>query len=227
MTVPTVALIEACSATRAELRDGFAPAGVRVHEADCGLGGLRTVYSTRPDAIVMCVDLGDIDGFEALARIREMTDVPVMILSARDSQADKLRAFRCGADDYVTKPFDVDEVVLRTWALVRRGGSHKAVDRYLDAQLEVDFGSIEARGPRGRMELTPLQFRLLSAFVRHANQPLTPEQLLRLAWRDEVFSPERVKLHVSNLRRKLHEAGVDRRALETVRGFGYRYRPPA
>jgi DNA-binding response OmpR family regulator len=147
-----------------------------------------------------------------------------MMLTGNVSQEYKLRAFDSGADDYVTKPFDMDEVVARTRALMRRSSDTRPADRYVDEHLEVDFAGVEAHACGKQLKLTPLQFRLLSTLVRHPNQALTPDQLLDLAWSGESFSPERVKVHVANLRKKLAEAGAPPEAIETVRGFGYRYR---
>jgi DNA-binding response OmpR family regulator len=222
----TILLIEDDETVRALLRRAFDREGARVLEAEDGLAGLRAIYSSKPDVVLLDIEMPGMDGFEALQRIRELTNVPVMMLTGQESQESKLRAFQGGADDYVTKPFDTEEVVARSRALLRRidPASRKPKDRYVDEHIEVDFSGIEARAGGQLLELTPLQFRLLSTFVRHPNQALTPEQLLDLAWSGEAYSPERVKVHVANLRRKLADAGAPPNAIETVRGFGYRYR---
>jgi DNA-binding response OmpR family regulator len=227
----TILIIEDDETIRALLKRAFSQSGARVIEAEDGAAGMRAIYADKPDAVLLDIEMPGIDGFGALERIRDLTDLPVMMLTSSDRKDVKLRAFEGGADDYVTKPFDTEEVVARTRGLARRHGGAKAPsgtqgDRYVDEYLEVDFAGVEARVGGHQLELTPLQFRLLSTFVRHPNQALTPDQLLDRAWRTDAYSPERVKVHVANLRRKLADAGAPPDRIETVRGFGYRYRRP-
>jgi DNA-binding response OmpR family regulator len=224
-----ILLIEDDETIRALLRRAFAKSGAQIVEAADGAAGMRAIYADKPDAVLLDIEMPGIDGFGALERIRDIADVPVMMLTSSADKDVKLRAFEGGADDYVTKPFDMEEVVARTRALVRRRGGPAAApestgDRYVDEHLEVDFAAVEARVGGQTLELTPLQFRLLSTFVRHPNQALTPDQLLDRAWSGDSYSPERVKVHVANLRKKLAEAGAPPDRIETVRGFGYRYR---
>jgi DNA-binding response OmpR family regulator len=225
-----ILVIEDDETTRALLRRAFARADARVIEAGDGREGMRAIYSEKPDAVLLDIEMPDIDGFGALERIRELSNIPVMMLTSHEDQDVKMRAFDSGADDYVTKPFDVDEVVARTRALVRRSGARASADqsrdRYADEYLEIDFAAVEAHVNGTTLTLTPLQFRLLSTFVRHPNQALTPDQLLGLAWGGEAYSPDRVKVHVANLRKKLTDAGAPPDRIQTVRGFGYRYQRP-
>jgi DNA-binding response OmpR family regulator len=223
-----ILVIEDDETVRALINRAFTRSGASVVEAEDGAAGMRAIYADKPDAVLLDIEMPGIDGFGALERIRDLTDVPVMMLTSTDDQDVKLRAFEGGADDYVTKPFDMEELVARTRALVRRrgGGSPEGTkgDRYVDEHLEVDFAGVEARVGDEVLQLTPLQFRLLSTFVRHPNQALTPDQLLERAWSRDSYSPERVKVHVANLRKKLADAGGPPDQIETVRGFGYRYR---
>ena len=224
-----ILLIEDDETIRALVTRAFTQSGAHVVEAEDGATGMRAIYADKPDAVLLDIEMPGIDGFGALERIRDLTDVPVMMLTSSEDKDVKLRAFEAGADDYVTKPFDMEEVVARTRALVRRRGgtgsaNDAAGDRYVDEHLEVDFAGVEARVGDRKLELTPLQFRLLATFVRHPNQALTPDQLLDRAWRGDSYSPERVKVHVANLRKKLAAAGAPPDRIETVRGFGYRYR---
>jgi DNA-binding response OmpR family regulator len=224
-----ILLIEDDETIRTLLKRAFTKSGAQVFEAPDGAAGMRAIYADKPDAVLLDIEMPGIDGFGALERIRDIADVPVMMLTSSGDKDVKLRAFEGGADDYVTKPFDMEEVVARTRALVRRrGGAAPAQesggDRYVDEHLEVDFAGVEVRVGGQTLDLTPLQFRLLSTFVRHPNQALTPDQLLDRAWRGDSYSPERVKVHVANLRKKLAAAGAPPDRIETVRGFGYRYR---
>jgi DNA-binding response OmpR family regulator len=201
-------------------------AGMSTIEAQSGNEGLRKFFSGRPDLIVLDVSMPGMDGFEVLERIRDLSDVPVLLLTARGVEMEKVRGLKAGADDYVTKPFGRQELVARVEALLRRRGEPEAAPQVLsDALLEIDFAQASARVRGHDLSLTPLEFRLLAAFVRNPNQVLSQDQLLELAWgRSSSESRDQVKLYVGYLRRKLREAGAVE-PLETVRGFGYRYKP--
>ena len=210
---------------RGLVRELLERAGYDVVEATDGREGLRALYSSSPDLVVLDVTMPGLDGFTTLARMRDLTDVPVVMLTARGLELEKVRGLKAGADDYVTKPFGRQELLARVEALLRRTGDRKArAERYEDAAVTIDFPRRTVTVDGERLALTPLEFRLLAAFVRHPNQVLSPEQLLRLAWRDEGASREQVKLYVGYLRRKL---GRRASLVETVRGFGYRYVRPA
>jgi DNA-binding response OmpR family regulator len=192
-----------------------------------GAAGLRLLYAERPDLVVLDVDLPDMDGWEVLGRIRDMASVPVLMLTARGQELDKVRALRGGADDYLTKPFGKQELPARVEALLRRRGAGgdvaaAAPEVYADGRLRLDHEQRLASKDGEELRLTPLEFRLLAALVRHPGQVLSQDQLLEMAWRDPLVQPEQVKLYVGRLRRKLG----DPEAIETLRGFGYRYRPP-
>jgi DNA-binding response OmpR family regulator len=202
-------------------------AGATMTEGATGEDGLRALYEGRPDVVVLYIDLPGLDGWQVLERIRQLTDVPVVMLSAHADELGKVRALRAGADDYVTKPFGLQELLARSEALLRRRRSkEEAPTKYADALVEVDFQAAEARADGKPLGLTPLEFRLLTAFIRNPNQVLSPDQLLAMAWGDSGFARERVKIYVGYLRSKFREAGVEDVPIETVRGFGYRYRPP-
>jgi DNA-binding response OmpR family regulator len=201
-------------------------AGMSTIEAASGSEGLRKFFASRPDLIVLDVSMPGMDGFEVLARIRDLSDVPVLLLTARGVEMEKVRGLKSGADDYVTKPFGRQELAARVEALLRRRGKPETDPEVLsDGLVEVDFAQAKALVRGHELSLTPLEFRLLAAFVRNPNQVLSQDQLLELAWSNASnASREQVKLYVGYLRRKLREAaGVE--PLETVRGFGYRYNP--
>jgi DNA-binding response OmpR family regulator len=204
----------------------LARAGYSVSEAPNGLEALRLLYDERPDLIVLDVSMPELDGWGALERIRELSDVPVVMLSALGGELEKVRALRSGADDYVTKPFGRQELLARVESVLRRAPAGEPRERYTDRLLEVDFAQRQVRANGEDVELTPLEFRLLSAFVDHPGQLLAHDQLLELAWGGERGSSrDQVKLYVGYLRRKLGAAGVPAEAIETVRGYGYRYSP--
>ena len=226
---------------RAVVRRLIEFAGASVTEAATGEDGLRALYVERPDIVVLDIDLPGLDGWQVLERIRQLTDVPVVMLSGHADELEKVRALQAGADDYVTKPFGPQELLARVQAHVRRvrrtagpgvagggfvGGSEPPLAPYRDAAVAVDPVHAEASVHDRPLDITPREFRLLAAFVGHAGRTLSARQLLELAWDDPAGDPRRVKVYVGYLRAKLTAAGLDPPPIETVRGFGYRYRPP-
>ncbi len=165
------------------LRELFESSGYDVREATGGRDGLRALYEFQPDLVILDVAMPQLDGWLTLERIRDLSDVPVIMLTARTADADKIRGLRSGADDYVTKPFNLDELLARAEVVLRRARSEPdAPDRYDDGRVAVDFARRIAHVYGREMTLTPLEFKLLSAFVRHPNQVLSREQLLELVW---------------------------------------------
>jgi DNA-binding response OmpR family regulator len=202
-------------------------AGHVVIKAPDGESALKLFYSRQPDLVVLDVSMPGLDGWEVLKRIRELSDVPVLMLTARAEELEKVRGLRAGADDYVTKPFGRQELLARVDATLRRGRSApQAQETYADDFLTVDFAQRKVTAGGVELALTPLEFRLLGAFVRNQNQVLSHDQLLELAWGDARSADrDQVKLYVGYLRRKLGTGVGDESPIETVRGFGYRYRP--
>jgi DNA-binding response OmpR family regulator len=223
MARATVLVIDDDGRARGLVRTALERGGATVVEAGRGTDGMRALYGTRPDLVLLDLDNG---GRRMLDRIREVSDVPLVAVSIRASEPDKVTALRAGADDYVTKPFGADELLARSEALLRR--CHRAStddrERYADGTVEIDYAAAEARANGQRLVLTPLEFRLLVAFTRHPDRVLSAERLLQLVWGEEGTARQRVKVYVGYLRSKFREAGV-RPPIETVRGFGYRYRP--
>ncbi len=204
-------------------------AGHDVAEAANGLEALTRVQAETPDLIVLDVTMPELDGWQTLERLRDLCEVPVLMLTARAGELDKVRGLKGGADDYVTKPFGRQELLARVEALLRRtSGPPEVRPAYRDAAVTVDYVSREVRVGGRLVQLTPLEFKLLAAFVRHPNETLGRDRLLELVWGDsEGFGGDQVKLYVGYLRRKLGWDAAAPSPIETVRGFGYRYRPPA
>jgi DNA-binding response OmpR family regulator len=221
-----ILIVEDDPNSRALLRRVFERHGLEVIESVDGTGALRLLFGERPDLVVLDLGLPDLGGATLIARIRELTDVPVMVVTGESTEAAAVQSLRAGADDFITKPFGVQEILARVEVLLRRAIAPQAPpQRYSDPLLEIDFSSLEVRAGGREIELTALQLRLLTALVRHGGQVLSAEQLLKLAWDDDLGRRDRVKLYIGYLRRSFREHGIDL-PLETVRGFGYRYRPP-
>lgn len=201
--------------------------GFAVTLASDGKEALQEFYGGRPDLVLLDVGMPGMDGWTTLERIRELSDVPVVMLTARSEELEKTRGLRAGADDYVTKPFGRQELLARIDALLRRsGGRETAVEEsYSDAFVSIDFSQRAVTAGGRSVDLTPLEFKLLTAFVRHPNQVLSHDQLLQLVWGDADASREQVKLYVGYLRKKLAPDAPDDAPIETRRGFGYAYRP--
>jgi DNA-binding response OmpR family regulator len=201
--------------------------GFAVTEAVDGRQALQELYGARPDLVLLDVGMPGMDGWTTLERIREVSEVPVVMLTARSAELEKTRGLRAGADDYVTKPFGRQELIARIEGLLRRSGSREpaAAESYSDPFVSIDFAQREVTARGQAVDLTPLEFKLLTAFVRNPNQVLSHEQLLELVWGEADASREQVKLYVGYLRRKLSPDAPEETPIETRRGFGYTYRP--
>jgi len=205
-------------------------AGYQVMLSADGHAGLRMLHSARPDLVILDIGLPGMDGWNVLERIRDLTTVPIIMVTARTQEGDKVRGLQAGADDYLTKPFSNRELVARVEAHLRRATTptDAGLERfYGDARLSVDFLAHEVISDGKRVDLTPTEFRLLAVFVRHPGQVLSHDQILDLGWNDPTSTgPDRVKFAVLRLRRKLAWDDPETSPIEAVRGFGYRYRRP-
>lgn len=199
-------------------RSGFQVTG----EAD-GKAGLRAFHRMHPDLVILDIGLPALDGWSVLERIRDLSDVPVLILTAHGQESEKVRGLHGGADDYLTKPFGNAELTARAATLLRRPRAGRPEEIFDDGSVRVNFASHEVTVDGAPVDLTPIEFRLLAALARHRGQTLSPGKLLELAWNDPFgVGPDRVKYGVMRLRRKL--SGAADSPIEAVRGFGYRYR---
>jgi DNA-binding response OmpR family regulator len=229
MNTPRVLVIDDDDDIRGLVAELLRRAGLEVDEAGDGRAGLRAFHQTPADVVVLDVSMPELDGWETLERIRDLSDVPVMMLTARGAELERVRGLQAGADDYLVKPFGRQELVARVQALLRRArsSSDERQESYVDDRITIDFAQRAVAYDGSDVALTPLEFKLLSVFVRHPRQVLSREQLLQLVWGDAYgVSGDQVKLYVGYLRRKLDSEQPDNVPIETVRGFGYRYEPP-
>ena len=202
--------------------------GYEVSVATNGDAALDLAKEQPFDLVVLDVMLPGIDGYEVCRRLRAMTDVPVLFLSARDTELDKVVGLEIGGDDYLAKPFGIRELQARVKALLRRApaGSREEgpTGDVLEASgITLDEAAHTAVYGDTLIDLTPREFELLATLMRHAGKVLSRDQLLRQAWGWEyLVETKTVDTHVKRLRDKLEAAGVDPAIVETVRGYGYR-----
>jgi DNA-binding response OmpR family regulator len=212
---------------RTVLRGVYERADFIVHGAPDGRAAMRVLFEQPIDLVVLDLGLPYLDGMEVLARIREMTDLPVMLLTARAREDDKVTALMTGADDYLTKPFSNRELIARSIALLRRATTRSPAPQvFVDGLLRIDHERREVWVSGEPVSLTPNDWNLLVAFAQRPNRVLSPQQLLEIAWHDPLgIGPERVKFAVLRLRRRLGWGDASTSPIQAVRGFGYRYRP--
>src|SRR5438067_3899738 len=226
MNSPRVLVIDDDDDIRTLVVELLQRAGLEVEPASDGRAGLRAFHQSPPDVVLLDVSMPELDGWQTLERIRDLSDVPVMMLTARGAELERVRGLQAGADDYMVKPFGRQELVARVQALLRRARSsgEERQESYGDERVVIDFAQRSVTYDGREVPLTPLEFKLLAAFVRHPRQVLSRDQLLQLVWGNSYgVSGDQVKLYVGYLRRKLDPDQPDRVPIETVRGFGYRY----
>jgi len=202
--------------------------GFRVIEAYRGMKAVQMLRDALPDLVLLDVMLPDIDGFEVLRLIREISTIPVIMLTARGEEDDRVKGLELGADDYVTKPFSPRELVSRVKAVLRRGDSitpgAKSDEIVIDDRLKIDFGRREVFVNGELVKLRPTEYRLLYHLVTNAGWVMTYDQLLSKVWgyeyRDETHY---VRLYINYLRQKIEEDPANPKYILTERGIGYRF----
>jgi DNA-binding response OmpR family regulator len=201
--------------------------GFHVDEAYNGTQALTKVRSNLPDLVLLDIMMPDIDGFEVLRIIRELSSVPVIMLTAKGEEDDRVRGLELGADDYITKPFSPRELVSRVRAVLRRtettsGTIHGLLK--IDDRLQIDFDRREVWVDGKLVKLRPTEYRLLYHLVQNAGWVITHDQILSKVWgyeyRDE---PHYVRLYINYLRKKLEQDPADPKYILTERGIGYRF----
>jgi DNA-binding response OmpR family regulator len=225
---PRVLVIDDSETERALLASRLEQSGYIVSVAEDGRTGLRALFELRPDLVLLDVVMPGIDGWKTLELIRELSEVPVIMLTGLDSEIERVRGLRGGADDYVGKPFGAAELSARIDAVLRRVGEKPAVrEIYEDGVVFIDFEAHEVRVHDKQVDLTPLEFRLLVALTENRGLVLSRDRLLELVWGiTHVAAGDQVKLYVRYLRQKIERDATAPELIETVRGYGYRYRKP-
>jgi DNA-binding response OmpR family regulator len=206
------------------LSDYLSGEGFEVISTDRGQKALRMFYDERPDIVVLDVMMPGMDGWEVCARIRELADTPVIMLTAKTSEADKLRGFRLGVDDYVTKPFSLAELTARVHAVLSRAPADEGTPPLIGVgDLQVDIRKREVRIKDKVIDLTPTEFRLLAVLAEHAGEAISQDNLITKVWGDNrVKSGSALRRYIWLLRGKIETEPDDPQRLVTVRGYGYR-----
>jgi two-component system, OmpR family, response regulator ResD len=194
-----------------------------VFEASNGPASLRLAYNERPDLVLLDVMMPGMDGWEVCARLRELSDVPVIMITAKAAEADKLRGFRLGVDDYVTKPFSFVELVARIQAVIGRVHNESKQAGYIaHGEIVLNMEKYQASLAGRTLILTPTEFRLLEVLVRRKGRVVSEEDLIREVWGSERSDPALVRRYILLLRKKLEDDPASPIWVRTVRGFGYR-----
>lgn len=222
---PLILVIEDEPPIRRFLRASLTNEGYRFNEAATGAEGLQLALQQTPDLVLLDLGLPDLDGREVLARLREWLTAPIVILSARDQETQKVAALDAGADDYVTKPFGTGELLARIRTALRHARpSQPEAAAVTIGELKLDFAA--RRIVRGDQEihLTPLEYKLLTTLVKHAGKVLTHRFLLREVWGpDASYETHYLRVFVAGLRRKLEADPAQPKYLLTEQGVGYRF----
>ena len=221
-----VLVIEDEPAIRSVLRVLLQAEGYRCIEADTAMRAEIEARSHKPDLLLIDLGLPDADGLKVIRRVRAWSQVPIVVLSARTMEEQKIAALDAGADDYVTKPFSAPELLARIRAALRRDvrGAAPAAALQFDA-LRVDLARREAQGKEGEVHLTPLEYRVLASLARHLGSIVMQRQLIREVWGPERQDDSRsLRVCIKNLRAKLEPDTRRPRYLITETGLGYRLR---
>ncbi len=199
--------------------------GYLVNEASSGQDGISAVASWKPDVVVLDLGLPDLDGTEVIRLLREWTRIPIIILSVRGSEQDKIAALDAGADDYLTKPFGAGELLARLRAALRRAGGGSDEPAFASGNLKVDLARRMVTISEEPVQLTPTEYGLLRVLVQHAGMVVTRSHLLREVW-GAAYQDESHMLHVniSNLRHKIEPDPTRPQFIITEPGVGYRLR---
>ena len=214
---------------RRALSEALAPLCDTVAEAATGAEGIAQAAAASPDLIILDLGLPDMTGVAVCLEIRRWSTVPIVVLSARHAEQEKVDLFSAGADDYVTKPFGLAELVARVQAQLRRArvAMHSSTTSFLYDGLSIDLAHREVRRDGVLIRLTRTEWQLLQTFVTHAGRTLTHQQIFDLVWAKSFGNPQQyLRVHLTNLRRKIEREPAAPRLIITEPGVGYRFVVP-
>ena len=206
------------------LRVALETEGYTVLEAESGELGLSEIAFRRPDIVILDLGLPDLGGVEVLKRLREWSETPVVILSVRDDEDDKVKALDAGADDYVTKPFSTVELLARLRVAQRRASPLHQESTFTSGKLQIDLAAREVTLSRKRVQLTATEYALLALFVRHAGRIMTHQHILREVWGPKSEDHRQyLRVYVTHLRQKIEKDPKNPKFITTEPGIGYRF----
>ncbi len=225
MTQATILLIDDDPTVLELVAGHLQTAGYRPLTADNGPRGLALAADARPDLVVLDLMMPGMNGWEVCERLRAQTPIPIILLTAKNEEIDKLRGFRLGVDDYVTKPFSFAELVARVGAVLSRARPTAAANRVIaSGSLTIDLDQRRVAIAGLAVDLTPTEYRLLETLARHPGRTVATEQLLEAVWGPGYAGEiEQVKHYIWTLRKKIEVDPGDPKHILTERGFGYRF----
>ena len=226
---PRILIIEDEQEIRRFLRVSLGSHGYRLTESDTGREGVMQAATQQPDLIILDLGLPDIDGMEVIRQVRDWSPMPIIILSARGQEHEKVQALDAGADDYLTKPFSVGELVARIRVALRHAsqGTEAGEPVFTLDGLRVDLARRQVFVEQEEIHLTPIEYRLLTTMIRYAGRVITHRQLLKEVWGpDSVFETHYLRVYMAQLRRKIESDPAQPRYLLTEPGVGYRLAAP-
>jgi two-component system KDP operon response regulator KdpE len=230
MTQTHILLVDDEAAIRRFVGASLRAEGYEVSLAEDGEEALQAVEETLPDLVILDIRMPKMDGFEVCRRVREWSHVPIIMLSAMDEERDRVKCLRLGADDYLVKPFGIQELMARVEAVLRRA---KAIDmpmvepNFISGELEVNFAERRVTLSGQGVKLTPTEYSLLHQLVLHRGKVLTHEMLLRSVWGPEYDGEkEYIRVFVNRIRKKIGDDPTDPKYIWTQPGVGYRFLSP-
>ncbi len=230
MNNPVIIMIEDDPAIRLFLRTGLSAHGLKVYEAETGKQGIIEASTRKPDMVVLDLGLPDMDGEQVIQAIRAWSTLPILVLSARNSEQQKINALDAGADDYLTKPFGLGELLARIRVLLRRCRSDTVFAPegiFTCGKLTVDLNKRVVRVADNEIHLTPIQYRLLTVLVKNSDKVLTQRFLLKEVWGPSYSdNAHYLRIYISQLRQKIEQDPTRPQYLLTESGIGYRLKRP-
>jgi len=227
MTSAKVLIVDDAQQVRRVLRTALSAEGYTIFEAGTGEEALNLIRTSPPDVILLDVNMPGMTGLETCREIRRHSDVPILMLTVRNAERDKVMALDAGADDYVVKPFGMQELLARLRAALRRRGAPAKLTTFESKALNVNFETRQVTAGGKEVHLTPKEFELLRQLVASAGKPLTHRRLLQTVWGpDYGDEPEYLRVMVNQLRKKIEADPAKPRFILTEPWVGYRFQPP-
>jgi len=227
MSSAKVLVVDDAQQVRRVLRTALSAEGYTIFEAGTGEEALELFRTAPPDAILLDVNMPGMSGLETCQEIRRHSDVPILMLTVRNAERDKVLALDAGADDYVVKPFGMQELLARLRAALRRRGALSKLTNFESKQLTVDFETRQVTAHGKEVHLTPKEFELLKQLIMNAGKPLTHRRLLQTVWGpDYGDEPEYLRVMVNQLRKKIEVDPSKPKLILTEPWVGYRFQPP-